>query len=245
MALSNAVEQLSLSDESHEPKRFKIGLDYGTTYSAGTFCLYSGSTIHLKCDEIYPFYGYPHGRVSSKKSSTEIPSEILYDNNGVIKVGYDAMDSQQPSGFRIRRAKLGLDERPETSSARLDLIHDLNNLPSSKQPKEVIADYLTELFKLFKARLISVGYASHDLLEFNCAVPAIWNHRARRTMVSAVDTAAKRSGLASNPVVRLWPEAEAAAEHALSERKNINLQARVSLPPCLFVTAFNMRSVAR
>ena len=239
MALLNAMERLRLDDRADhgdQPKQFILGLDYGTTYSAGAFCLRTKSTIHLISGEIKAFKGYHLGRNNSKSKSTEIPSDIRYGTDG-IKIGYDAIQTGPSPNpvHRVRRAKLGLDERPSTDLARRDLHDDLSALSPTKKPEEVIADYLTEIFTIFLERLQNFGYQSGDSIELNCAIPSVWNHKARRTMVNAMEVAGRRSGLAFDPVVKLWPEAEAATEYVLNKQENLSLRvSRPTSPPSNF-----------
>lgn len=113
MELTDNLAHLHLG-ESYKPRKFKIGLDYGTTFSSRAWCLASGSSLHLKCERIWAFYGYSAANRSSKLKNTEIPSEIFYLEDGINKIGADATEWQRKPGHRVRRAKLGLDERPLT-----------------------------------------------------------------------------------------------------------------------------------
>ena len=224
-SVTTALETLVLSERGYRRKKFKIGLDYGTTFSAGAYCLISGSNRHLQCDRIYAFTGFTGEFTESKRQETELPSDIRYEST-IIKIGFDAINSDREwpdKGHLIRRAKLGLDDRPETARARETLNHDLAELPGSKGAIQVIADYLTVLFTRFKEQLLDVGYDDRDSIELNCAAPSIWTLTARRNLCDAIEEAARESGLAFEDI-RLWPEAEAATEHAVKQHPNLNIQ---------------------
>lgn len=231
-SLRTSLENLQLRTGENRPKRFKIGLDYGTTYSAGVFCLQSGSTLHLTSGKIYPFHAYAKEDNDAKSKDHEQPSDIRYEANGIVKIGGDTLDWPSSNGHCIRRAKLGLDDRPETAPARITLMNDIRRLPSDMTPTQVISDYLTELFGTFKDQLILAGYEPRDFIELNCTVPSIWTHRARRSMITAIEKAADRSGLVFDPVIRLWPEAEAATEHVVHEQPNLNLKVGWAMNRC-------------
>lgn len=206
--LVKPLQQVNLYDIPGPKKKFKIGLDYGTSYSAGAFCLCSNSEPPLTKGDIHPFYQLGGG----SKGLPESSSAILYDGDSIF-IGYDAEKHHKVGQGIIRRAKLGLDNRPETASAREALQKEIENLSNQRSSSiEVITDYLKIFFDGFKSRLIKVNYFRGDEIEMNCAVPSIWGDTARRSMVGAIRTAALRAGLDINPHVKLWPEAEAATE---------------------------------
>jgi hypothetical protein len=238
MHLNACMETLRLSDESYRPKKFKIGLDYGTTFSAGAFCLCSGSTTYLESGRIYPFYGYPSELNDTKSNRPELPSDIRYESGGIIKIGYDAVKWHSSPGRSITRAKLGLEDRPETASARRTLTRDIGQLASAKTPVQVISDYLAELFPFFKEQLIRVGYDPRDSIELNCAVPSIWSQTARHSMIRAIEQAGRRSEMSFDPLIRLWPEAEAAMEHVVDEHPNLNLEVSIDSSLSSILTLF-------
>jgi molecular chaperone DnaK (HSP70) len=237
MALSIRPSPLA-SDAYYEVKKFKVGLDYGTTYTAGAFCLSSNeSATCLEAGKIYPFINYRRSGSSGTKDqpSTEISSEIRYED-GCTRIGAEVENVVDNHGNRVpghcvSRAKLGLDDRNETRDARCMMEEALRQLPEPKTAEDVIADYLTELFKFWKRELARrAGYDERDSIELNCTVPAMWTQRARRKMVKAVEIAGQRSGFRFEKVVRLWPEPEAATAYVMDKFPNLRLKVSNSFP---------------
>ena len=220
--------------DRYEPKSFKVGLDYGTTYSAGVYCLCSAPTPWLRSDEIEPFRGFDTDLPNESKSkSTELPSVIRYEAstvvNGplVIKIGLDATRSLTSQGCTIRMAKLGLDDRAETAEHREKLKRDIEEVSRMGGPNTVegiISDYLSQLFKQFKTQLEKKGYDLRDTMEFNCAVPSMWTPSSMHKMKGAIKRAMRVSNLAVNPEIRFWAEAEAATEFILSDKRTTSIE---------------------
>lgn len=226
LGLVAPLQAASLSEKPTKKsgtKSFKLGLDYGTTYSAGAYCLCSSSIPEAISGEIYPFFQRSETSGPGYRGN-QLSSVILYENNESVKIGADAENLVSLRDKVVRKAKLGLDYRPETVSARQTLQQDIERLTPKAETVEVIADYLGEMFIGFKIQLERIGYCPGDSIELNCAIPSIWTDQARHSMVQAIEIASRVSGLPFDSPTKLWPEAEAATEHVLKEQRRVMLQ---------------------
>lgn len=128
---------------------------------------------------------------------------------------------------RFSRIKLVLGAKTEdtdTDSIRADFTRTLKALkkahllPRTATIKDVISDYLVQLFAHTQSQLQSSGVLNLDLdLELVLCVPALWPSKACRIMQAAMATAAERTGLGhltnkslSNLFIISEPEAAAA-----------------------------------
>jgi hypothetical protein len=223
------------------PRRWILGLDHGTTWTAGAFLLENSSANLVQANKVYAFRKYPRASGSGKQGqSTEIPSIIEYDGS-CIKIGFEVTDTWSHSRVTVRHAKLGLDQNPKFAGER-EMLWDALKMVTSVLPKydansaarvtaeKVIGDLFSILFSQWKKELLAAGLRETDTLELNCAVPAAWKTTGPVHKLSdIIERASIRSNLLFDKNVRFWPEPEAALAHLLEENPNIVL--RVSLSP--------------
>jgi hypothetical protein len=241
MKADSVTFRSSKSNIKQVPRRWILGLDHGTTWTAGAFLLVDSSTNHVQANKVYPFRRYPRASGSGKQGqSTEIPSIIEYDGS-CIKIGFEVTDAWSHSRVTVRHAKLGLDQNPTFAEER-EMLWDVLKLVTSVLPKyeansdvkvtaeRVIEDLFSILFSQWKNELLAIGYHERDTVELNCAVPAAWKQTdPLHKLLNIVERAGERSNFRFDKRVRFWPEPEAALAHLLEESPNIDLQ--VSLAP--------------
>lgn len=93
-----------------------------------------------------------------------------------------------------------------------------------KRDEDVIADYLTQLFRHTKEQLEGMGIPGGSEFEHVLCVPAMWDADACREMQNSVAIAVKRTGLGSMDDFFLVSEPEAAAAFVLAgHRHEINV----------------------
>ena len=133
---------------------------------------------------------------------------------------------------RVARSKLLLDKSEETEGVRRELRPVLNRLKQRKRIKldeDVIADYLTQLFRHTKEQLVrDHGFTDATPIEHVLCVPVIWTGSASRTMQRAMTTAVKNSGLGTMDGLFLVSEPEAAAAYVLDKGNEVNVRRPMS-----------------
>lgn len=243
----SALSHPSNPSSQRAPRRWILGLDYGTNWTAGAFLLVDCSTNHVQANKIYAFKRYPKASGSGKQGqSTEIPSIIEYDGS-CIKIGFEVTDSWSHSRVSVRHGKLGLDQNPKFEGER-EILADILKKVASVLPKfeansevtvtveRIIEDLFSVLFSQWKNELLAVGFDETDTLELNCAVPAAWKKTdPLHKLLDIIERASGRSNLRFDRRIRFWFEPEAALAHLLETNPNIDLQ--VSLSP-LYLSVF-------
>jgi hypothetical protein len=147
-------------------------------------------------------------------------------------------DTNRNQSRRIARSKLLLDTSQHTEVIRNNLSTTLQELQQRKlieQDYDVIADFLTCLFRHTKEQLVHC-YKFHAAcnVEFVLCVPAMWTQKACRIMQTAMAraiTSSKFYNMPSGSVDDLFivSEPEAAAARVLAGHKDIKVGAFVSL----------------
>ena len=221
--------QHQLQLESDKPVRLKVGVDFGTTFTAGTVSSIEHSTRHLHATHIHPFQKYlgVPGTVKNRRN-TEIPSCVRYDKD-CVSVGFDAEKRDENNWLfdskTIRRMKLGLDEQLEFHEGRDTL---LKSLPPGMTPDSVTEDFFGGVFHSWREEIIELGFPATATIELNCAVPATWKTtRPVHRLSNAIVAAAKGSGLNIDKAIRFWPEPIAAAAYMLQDDGNFRRSLKV------------------
>jgi hypothetical protein len=119
--------------------------------------------------------------------------------------GYGVQDQLKETGDdadhsrRLTRFKLMLDDSEHTATVRSTLgetCKSLKKMQLIEEDSDVIADYLEQLFRHTKKRLIeSEGYTDASTVEFALCIPAIWKAGAVRQMQVAMNNAIAKCGL--------------------------------------------------
>lgn len=209
--------------------RAKVGLDVGTTFTAGVLVGQRHSTKRLDSGVIIPFKRYKDSLgIGKKGSNSEQPTCIRYDD-GHISIGDEAETREDcnwnPLSKTIRRMKLGLDEQMEFDEPRK---HFLATLAADMTTDSVMEDFLTEIFRSWRREMADLGFPDTAIIDLNCAVPAAWTttrplHRLSKIILNA----GKVSELNIDPVIRFWPEPIAAAANMIHENSNFRNNMKV------------------
>ncbi|PWW76350.1 actin-like ATPase domain-containing protein [Tuber magnatum] len=182
----------------------KIGIDFGTTYSGIAWAHTSTP------GEINIIDRWVTGR---NRTSAKVPSEIAYTSSGV-KWGFGI-----PSrGSRLAWFKLLLDptKYSHASTANSPLARTQMLIPCGKKPVDVVADYLSELYKHTIDHLeksLGKDVVEVSPLDFILTVPAVWSDAAKDLTLQAAESA----GFGRKKSFRLISEPEAAAVCCLKE----------------------------
>jgi hypothetical protein len=138
-----------------------------------------------------------------------------------------------PENNPIARFKLLLDNSERTETIRNELgvtLQELKRKRVIKDPRDVIADFLTCLLRHAKTEFQSAGFDNSYKLETILCVPAIWSQKACRDMQTAMAIAMGRAGfpgvdVEDNNIDNLFivSEPEAAAAFVLAESRDISV----------------------
>lgn len=210
--------------------RFIIGLDFGTTMtSVSYYKLKSGKRpVNVGRNAIKSVTHWPgSGRDQSRG---EVPSEIFYLGNNEYHWGYEARRhlkhahstgaSLNASNRLIRLTKLIL-ENPGPVLGANDALSEVKETLGhlGKTVRDVITDYLTEIFCYTKQHLKDhEAFRETSPVEFSLATPAGWAMRTSWSMQEIVREAAVRASLCQpSEALDLFiiNEPEAAAAFAL------------------------------
>jgi hypothetical protein len=223
----------------YQPKRFNVGVDFGSTYSAATFVLLSASTTTLQAGKIQNI-PYRVATSHNRLHCYEVPTVLRYEDI-CTRWGWDAKRVQESGealpGKFIDMIKLLLDEAEHTEEVKRDELRrrvadDIRKL--DKTVVGVLVDYLTPFFKHIMDHMIDKGYYDpRDKVELECTVPAIWKEKSRRKMLAAIDKAGQKSGFGFGKSVWLVSEPEAAASYVLKMNPNWNLQVSLMFGCCI------------
>ncbi|PWW76349.1 actin-like ATPase domain-containing protein [Tuber magnatum] len=187
-----------------DPNSIKIGIDFGTTYSGIAWA-------HVSTPgEIIIIDRWAAGR---NTTSAKVPSEIAYTSSGV-KWGF-GIPSREP---RLAWFKLLLDptKYSHASTANSPLARTQLLIPPGKKPVDVVADYLSELYKQTIDHLeksLGKDVVEVSPLDFILTVPAVWSDAAKDLTLQAAESA----GFGRKKSFRLISEPEAAAVCCLKE----------------------------
>ncbi|RPB14079.1 actin-like ATPase domain-containing protein [Morchella conica CCBAS932] len=187
--------------------RLKVGVDFGTTFS-GVAWNFTGAQEDVIIIREWP----GHRWLQALRSSDKVPSEIVYDSLGeVSKWGFQIKTGEE----RLAWIKLLLEPTKYISNNRTinstrSLIFDQN----TKEPVDVVADYLTCLRKhAIHCIQNTYGKAFVDAtpIDYILTVPAIWSDNAKELTLQAAETA----GFGDRTTLQLVSEPDAAAAWTL------------------------------
>ena len=210
-----------------------VAVDFGTTFSAVACCNRGDSTDSNDAGKIEAVKRYTS---KGGTKSQEVPSELRYEDGGDVRWGYAvrrALESpvRDIPGHKISRFKLLLDEDPNTLELRSRIWQDLAQIPGENSVVSVITDYLAKLLEHTKEYMETSLYMEKDAqVDLVCTIPAMWNQRAIRKMIKAMEYAQLRMKNSGNGFQRdekdvyLVYEPEAATAYILSTNQNVGLQ---------------------
>jgi hypothetical protein len=159
-----------------------------------------------------------------------VPPEIVSRNflwgYGIHKLMI-APDLDRKKFDRIARFKLLLDTGNHTQEVRADLRPVINRLKRRQMINDevdVIADYLTQLFKHAKQQIQhTLDTSDMTPIEHVLCVPIVWSSKALRKMQLAMKCAIERSSLGTMENLFLVSEPEAAAAYVLQKSDEVNV----------------------
>lgn len=204
-------------------RSWKIGVDFGSTYSSVAFCQASGSEQGCVLRKIYSVHGSRHVGSRSDNQVREFPTIIIYEDEGRLKRwGWQAqtildkshqLDPKQPI-YVVDLFKAGLNDGIESQLVR----EKLAALPFRKSIDDVVTDYLTLLLDHTKLRMADLGYEELDHADIICTVPAMWSARARSMTLEAAKRAKDNCGFRLGREVQLCYEPAAAAAYVFQHK---------------------------
>ncbi|PWW76345.1 actin-like ATPase domain-containing protein [Tuber magnatum] len=190
----------------------KIGVDFGTTYSG---VAWAHTSIPGEINIIDRWV------IGRNRTCAKVPSEIAYTSSGV-KWGF-GIPRKEP---RLAWFKLLLDptKYSHASTANSPLARTQLLIPPGKKPVDVVADYLSELYKHTIDHLeksLGKDVVEVSSLEFILTVPAVWSDEAKDLTLQAAESA----GFGRKKSIRLISEPEATTVCCLKEiePKNLNV----------------------
>lgn len=210
-----------------------VAIDFGTTFSAVACCNRGASIDSTDAGKIKAVQRY-----TSKGGLRlqEVPTELRYEDGNVVRWGYGVRCALEPvvrdiPGLKLTRFKLLLDEDPNTCELRSEIWQDLAQIPGDHSDVSVITDYLAKLLEHTKDFMETSLFMEKDAqVDLVCTVPAMWNQRAIRKMIKALECAQLRLKKSGNGFQRdekdvyLVYEPEAATAYIMSTNQNIGLQ---------------------
>ncbi|KAE8452609.1 hypothetical protein EG329_013868 [Mollisiaceae sp. DMI_Dod_QoI] len=201
----------------------------------------SGQLKGEESEDIYDDRDSEHDLTLGEESSVseddmDLDIEEPIDEPSAFFWGYEIQSLISPDMDRkkyncIARSKLLLDKSERTQSVRDQLKPILERLKNGKnkgkriiqRDEDVIADYLTQLFRHTKKELEKIGIPGDSEFEHVLCVPAIWDADACREMQNSVAVAIQATGLGSMDDFFLVSEPEAAAAFVLAgQRSELN-----------------------
>ncbi|KIX10397.1 uncharacterized protein Z518_01479 [Rhinocladiella mackenziei CBS 650.93] len=195
-----------------------VGVDYGTTYSGVAFA----TTNTLSWQDIVLVSKWP----GNPDTAWKTPSIIAYaSENEKFKFprnqyGYQVTQAHKQYAWTKLQLEGSID-RTEHDDPLLEHLYGTTfsespNLPPNKSAKDVVQDYLTEIYHYSMQYLkLRLGAPVVDIFPIECwiTMPAIWSDRAQQLTREA----ALGAGFGSRPrdKVKMISEPEAAALYAL------------------------------
>ncbi|PYI31866.1 actin-like ATPase domain-containing protein [Aspergillus indologenus CBS 114.80] len=211
----------SLIGAGASDRKIIVAIDYGTTYTGVSYVGCKASELK----DITVIEGWP-GSKRNTNYILKVPSRIAYaaENERAIA---DVWGFQvQPGMSACSWTKLLLDKNTSLTEFDDRSLDDASgagilHLPAGKTAVDVVADYLTYIYKHIKytlARHMTPLDFAITPAEFWFTVPAIWSDQAK----DATRTAARRAGFATSPDrpcdrLHFISEPEAAAITALKK----------------------------
>ncbi|KAJ5295674.1 hypothetical protein N7508_010495 [Penicillium antarcticum] len=229
------LEAQSTNTMSPNEPTFVIGLDFGTTMTSVSYYKFNSQDrpATVARNAIKSITNWPHsGRDQSKG---EVPSEGLY-LEGKYFWGYEARpklkhaqcsgESLNASNRLIRFAKLIL-EKPGLELDDTDAIREMKETMRNlgKSVKDVITDYLVEVFRYTKKHLADhEDFRETSPVELSLSVPAGWRLRTSWSMQEIVKDATVMASLGQPDAFDLFiiNEPEAAAAFAVDVMTGVN-----------------------
>ncbi|KAL3478805.1 hypothetical protein BJX99DRAFT_223928 [Aspergillus californicus] len=204
-----------------DSKKIIVGVDYGTTFTGASYVSSKGTGLSdIKLISTWP------GPSRDTETVFKAPSRIAYASEN-SRISKDRWGYQVEAGMTAYSwTKLLLDHgtpitKYDDSALETASKTGILQLPESKSAVDVVADYLSEVYKHILntiSKQITEDALRITPLEFWFTVPAIWSDQAR----SATRTAAQRAGFGGDlqrpdDTVFLISEPEAAAITALKK----------------------------
>ncbi|CAO2655886.1 Nn.00g046890.m01.CDS01 [Neocucurbitaria sp. VM-36] len=160
--------------------RLVVGLDYGTTYTGVSFCETSDNDMHDEIIEVIHDWPSQHTKIGTKE---KVPSEVAYDEKEGLLWG----SLIPPNAQRHMWTKLLLDARQMGVLSKIS-----REVPTDKQPVEIIADFLRQVRShLIKNLDQKYGQTLWKTLPVTLVVtvPAVWSDVAKDRTLEAVRNA--------------------------------------------------------
>ncbi|KAJ6155810.1 hypothetical protein N7470_006376 [Penicillium chermesinum] len=199
-----------------------VGVDYGTTFTGVSFVNSSQGAENIHVIRTWP------GPARVQDETWKTPSRIAYKRENLSLGEQDVAWGYQvtPRMKSYTWTKLLLDNQKKhiLSIEDLDIIqgHGLLAVPSFKrQPREVCADYLAEIYTYiisYLERRLTHEILGETSLVFYFTIPAIWSDKAKQDTWDA----ARVAGFGSRPKddINMITEPEAAALATFSSFSN-------------------------
>lgn len=230
-------------------RKLKIGIDFGTTYSAIAWalveCKVGPHHSSIAINEVKPH------SIHFENGRDNVKTQIAWHYESQDYVWGEEVDAcirnKEISEIdRIGMMKLGLDKSKETRDIRENHAQQLSRIPTGEydghQRRPMMADlisvYLERLYVYAKQRIRrahdTVGIGSiFDVSDVQCVicVPAVWTPEMNQVMISA----AEKAGI-PNPDLVCEPEAAAAfimqeQREKAAELKQLSIQLTDSILP--------------
>lgn len=203
--------------------KLSVGIDYGTTFSGIAFITSQRSDVK----DIEVISDWPDGAKATEYLE-KVPSQIAYANeNPRHSLQDDRWGYGVEAGMRSYCwTKLLLDQKTTATDYDDPSLREASggaglNVPSGKTPVDVVADYLTHLYKHCMDRIerkLTKDLLDVTPIEFWFTMPAIWSDEAQH----ATRTAATRAGFGTRAEdsIKMITEPEAAALAAFKSTKD-------------------------
>jgi molecular chaperone DnaK (HSP70) len=211
-------------------RHWKIGIDFGSTYSSAAFCLVSGPANGAKLQRIYPVHCSHHISGRSIDEMSEFPTILVYEGSTpIVHWGSSAWiivkDMRKNHIDRERQVYVFESFKPllqdECASSLFE--ERLAVLPFHKSLEDLIADYLTGLLHVTKNQMMRCGYIDGDFVQLVCTVPAMWTDRAKQTTLASSGRAQDNCKF-TNGSASLCYEPVAAAAYIFQVDKSVDLK---------------------
>ncbi|RDW67510.1 hypothetical protein BP6252_08906 [Coleophoma cylindrospora] len=207
--------RLATSMAGSETPYIVFGIDFGTTFS-GVSWKWSGGSASPEPVRDWSTNGTP----SQNRDSVKVPTSILYDSHGNVKLwGYigDGHDGLLFQWFKLILS----DEAQAKGGDKIDSTKELLKT-LGKSVVDVVADYLRKLWEhtlsIVRGKKINATAFDNMQLRIVLTVPANWDHSANQLMKQAAAQAGMLEPRFAGPTtLRLVTEPEAAALAAWQE----------------------------
>jgi hypothetical protein len=229
-----ARETSRSESESEPPLKFIVALDFGTTNTSVSYIKFDPEKppSRVRSVDIKSICAWPDAASRDNRTSAynpNVPSESWY-RDGEYIWGYSVQRKAREfksSQNVIKFSKLLLDDTREPTSPLDELLLRLN-----KTAREVITDYLIQIFTHTKKRLVEEeNFKDSCAVELVLCIPAGWSIAAQRDMQVIVWDVVNEVNFGQRDFEPfIIHEPEAAAAHLLeSTDKFVQLEVRIFL----------------